>query len=328
MGAEMKVAILDDYQDAFRTLKCHSRLKGHDVAVYHDSVKEPAKLAERLNGADAVILLQQRTPFPRAAAERVTTLKLISQTGRNANHIDVAACTEKGILVCGAGAGIPNHTAELTWGLIFSVLRHIPEEVQRLKAGRWQTTIGTTVVGKTLGVYAYGRIGSIVAGVGRAFGMRVVCWGREGSTAKARADGFEVAASREAFFETADIVSLHIPLNKETRGIVKHSDLARMKPTALIVNTSRGPIIEEGALVRALKEGRPGFGAVDVYDDEPVLNGNHPLLKMDNAVCTPHLGYVDRDTYEKYYGAAVDSILAYAEGKPINVLNPEVLNKK
>jgi len=323
----MKVAILDDYQDVFRTLKCHSRLKGHDVAVYHDSVKEPAKLAERLNGADAVILLQQRTPFPRAAAERVTTLKLISQTGRHVNHIDVAACTEKGILVCGAGTGIPNHTAELTWGLIFSVLRHIPEEVQRLKAGRWQTTIGTTVVGKTLGVYAYGRIGSIVAGVGRAFGMRVVCWGREGSTAKARADGFEVAARREAFFETADIVSLHIPLNKETRGIVKHSDLARMKPTALIVNTSRGPIIEEGALVKALKEGRPGFGAVDVYDDEPVLNGNHPLLKMDNVVCTPHLGYVDRDTYEKYYGAAVDSILAYAEGKPVNVLNPDVLKK-
>jgi D-3-phosphoglycerate dehydrogenase len=302
-------------------------LKGHEVAVYHDSVKEPAQLAERLKGADAVILLQQRTPFPRAAAERVTTLKLISQTGRNVNHIDVAACTEKGILVCGAGAGIPNHTAELTWGLIFSVLRHIPEEVQRLKAGRWQTTIGTTVVGKTLGVYAYGRIGSIVASVGRAFGMRVVCWGREGSTAKARADGFEVATSREAFFEGADIVSLHLPLNKETRGIIKHSDLARMKPTALIVNTSRGPIIEEGALVRALKEGRPGYGAVDVYDDEPVLNGNHPLLRMENVVCTPHLGYVDRDTYEKYYGAAVDSILAYAEGKPINVLNPEAMKK-
>ena len=323
----MKVAILDDYQDVFRTLKCYRRLKGHEVAIYHDSVKEPAKLAERLNGAHAVILLQQRTPFPCAAAERVTTLKLISQTGRNVNHIDVAACTEKGILVCGAGAGIPNHTAELTWGLIFSVLRHIPEEVQRLKAGRWQTTLGNTVVGKTLGVYAYGRIGSIVANVGRAFGMRVVCWGREGSTGKARADGFEVAASREAFFETADIVSLHIPLNKETRGIVKHSDLARMKPTALIVNTSRGPIIEKDALVRALKEGRPGFGAVDVYEDEPVLNGDHPLLKMDNVVCTPHLGYVDRDTYEKYYGAAVDSNLAYAEGKPVNVLNPEVLKK-
>jgi len=323
----MKIAILDDYQDVFRTLKCYSKLKGHDVAIYHDSVKEPAKLAERLKGAEAVILLQQRTPFPRATAEKVTTLKLISQTGRNVNHVDLAACTEKGIMVCGAGAGLPNHTAELTWGLIFSALRHIPDEVQRLKAGRWQTTIGTAVVGKTLGVYAYGRIGSIVARAGRAFEMRVVCWGRDGSTGKARADGFEVAASREAFFETSDIVTLHLPLNKETRGIVKHSDLARMKPSALIVNTSRAPIIEEGALVKALKEGRPGFGAVDVYEDEPVLNGNHPLLKMDNVVCTPHLGYVDRDTYEKYYGAAVDNIVAYAEGKPINVLNPEVLNK-
>jgi len=324
----MKIAILDDYQDVFRTLKCYPRLKGHDVAVYHDSVKEPAKLAQRLEGADAVVLLQQRTPFPRAAAERVTTLKIISQTGRNVNHIDVAACSEKGIVVCGSGAGQVNHTAELTWGLILSVLRHIPEEVLRLKAGRWQTTIGTTVVGKTLGVYAYGRIGSLVAKVGRAFEMKVVCWGREGSTAKARADGFEIAPSREAFFESSDIVSLHIPLNKETRGIVKQSDLARMKPTALIVNTSRGPIIEEGALVRALKEGRPGYGAVDVFDDEPVLNGNHPLLKMDNVVCTPHLGYVDRDTYEKYYGAAVDNLLAFAEGKPVNVLNPEALNKK
>jgi len=254
----MKIAILDDYQDVFRTLKCYPRLKGHDVAVYHDSVKEPAKLAERLKGTDAVILLQQRTPFPRAAAERATTLKVISQTGRNVNHIDVAACTEKGIIVCGSGAGQVNHTAELTWGLILSVLRHIPEEVQRLKAGRWQTTIGTTVVGRTLGIYAYGRIGSLVAKVGRAFEMKVICWGREGSTAKARADGFEIALSREALFENSDIVSLHIPLNKETRGIVKHSDLARMKPTALIVNTSRGPIIEEGALVRALKEGQPG----------------------------------------------------------------------
>jgi D-3-phosphoglycerate dehydrogenase len=323
----MKIAILDDYQDVFRTLKCYPKLKGHDVAVYHDSVKEPAKLAERLKGADAVILLQQRTPFPRAAAEKVTTLKLISQTGRNANHIDLAACTEKGIMVCGTGAGVVNHTAELTWGLIFSALRHIPDEVQQLKAGRWQTTIGTTVVGKTLGIYAYGRIGSIVARAGRAFEMKVICWGRDGSTGRARADGFEVAASREAFFETSDIVSLHIPLNKETRGIVTHADLARMKPTALVVNTSRGPIIEKDALVKALKEGRPGFGAVDVFDDEPVLGGDHPLLKMKNVVCTPHLGYVDRDTYEKYYGAAVDSILAFAEGKPANVLNPEVLKK-
>src|SRR5882672_24802 len=319
----MKIAVLDDYQDVFRTLKCYPRLKGHEVVAFHDSEKDPVKLAARLDGFDAVILLQQRTPFPRAVVEKTRTLKVISQTGRNVNHIDVATCTEKGILVCGSGAGLPNHTAELTWGLIFSALRHIPEEVQQLRAGKWQTTLGTTVVGKTLGVYAYGRIGNIVAKVGRAFGMRVIAWGREGSTAQARTDGFEVAASREAFFETSDIVSLHIPLNKETRGIVKYADLARMKPTALIVNTSRGPIIEAESLVKALKEGRPGLGAFDVYDDEPVLGGNHPLFKMSNVVCTPHLGYVDRDTYEKYYGAAVDSVLAFADGKPVNILNPE-----
>ena len=323
----MKIAILDDYQDAFRTLKCAARLKGHEVTTYHDTVKDPARLAERLNSHDAAILLQQRTPIPRAVVEKLTRLKLLSQTGRNANHIDLAACTEKGITVCGTGAGAVNHTAELTWGLIFSSLRHIPEEVQRLKAGKWQTTVGTTVAGRTLGVYAYGRIGSIVAKAGRAFEMKVVCWGREGSTGREKTDGFEIAASREAFFENSDIVSLHIPLNKETRGIVTHADLARMKPTALIVNTSRGPIIEKGALERALKEGRPGSAALDVYDDEPVLGGDHPLLKMDNAVCTPHLGYVDRDTYEKYYGGAVDAILAFAEGKPVNLLNPEVLKK-
>ena len=322
----MKIAILDDYQDVFRTLKCYPKLKGHDVKVYHDSVKD-AQLVERLNGAEAVILLQQRTPVPRAVVDKLTTLKIISQTGRNAGHIDLEACTQKGIIVCGTGAGVVNHTAELTWGLIFSVLRHIPEDVAALKAGKWQTTIGTTVVGKTLGVYAYGRIGSIVARAGRAFDMKVICWGREGSTAKARADGYEIAASREAFFESADIVSLHIPLNKETRGIIKYDDLARMKPTALVVNTSRGPIIEKGALEKALKAGRPGWGAVDVYDEEPVLGGDHPLLKMKNCVCTPHLGYVDRDTYEKYYGAAVDGILAYAEGKPANLLNPDVLKK-
>jgi D-3-phosphoglycerate dehydrogenase len=327
-GEEMRIAVLDDYQDVFRTLSCYPRLAGHEVVVYHDTVKDPARLAERLNDADAAILLQQRTALTRQTVERLTRPRLISQTGRNVNHIDLAACTERGIVVCGSGTGLPNHTAELTWGLIFAALRHIPREVEELKRGRWQTTIGTTVVGKTLGVYAYGRIGSIVARVGRAFEMRVMCWGREGSTARARADGYEIAPSREAFFETCDIVSLHLPLNAETRGIVKYADLARMKPTALIVNTSRAGIVEDGALVRALREGRPGRGAVDVYEEEPVLGGDHPLLKMENVVCTPHLGYVDRDTYEKYYGAAVDAILAFAAGKPVNVLNPEALGKR
>ncbi|MGQ0525511.1 MAG: D-2-hydroxyacid dehydrogenase family protein [Betaproteobacteria bacterium] len=324
----MRIAVLDDYQDAFRKLKCHAKLHGHQVDVYHDTEKDPVRLAGRIRDAEAVLLTQQRSPFPRALAERVPNLKLISQTGRNANHIDVAACTERGIVVSAGGAGNPGPTAELAWGLILSALRRIPQEVQRMKEGKWQGSVGVGVEGKTLGIYAYGRIGSIVAKVGRAFGMRVVCWGREGSTARAREAGFEVASSREAFFENADVISIHLPLNKETRGIVKADDLARMKPTALIVNTSRAPLIVEGALAEALKRGRPGRAAVDVYEDEPVLNGKHPLIGMDNVVCTPHLGYVEEGTYESYFGTAIDQILAYAAGKPINVVNPEALGKK
>jgi D-3-phosphoglycerate dehydrogenase len=252
-------------------------------------------------------------------------LKLIAQTGRNTNHIDLAACTEKGIVVAAAGGGTSYSTAELAWGLIIASLRHIPHEVQQLKQGVWQTTVGTGLRGKTLGVYALGKIGGRVAEVGKAFGMNVTCWGREASQAKARELGYEVPASREAFFGNADIISLHIPLNKETRGIVTAADLARMKPAALIVNTSRAPLIANGALVEALKQGRPGFAAVDVYEDEPVIGGDHPLLKMPNVICTPHLGYVEKGTYENYYGTVIDSILAFAGGKPVNVLNPEAL---
>lgn len=323
----MKIAVIDDYQDAFRNLKSFPRLSGHEIVVYNDTEKDPARLAGRLRGAQAVVLTQQRSRFPRAVIERLPDLKLVSQTGRNAGHIDVAACTERGIVVCGGGGGNSSTTAEFTWGLILAALRHIPYEVRRLKEGHWQSTIGTGVNGKTLGIYAFGKIGSIVARVGKAFGMNVVCWGRGGSTARAKEAGFEVAASREAFFESADIVCLHLPLNKETRGIVTAQDLARMKTTAMIVNTSRAPIIAEGALVAALKTGRPGFAAVDVFEDEPVLGGNHPLLKLDNALCTPHLGYVEQATYESYYGVAVDQLLAWAASEPINVLNPDVLKK-
>ena len=323
----MKIAVIDDYQDAFRKLACFGKLKAHEVVVYNDTEKDPAKLAERLKDVDAVVLTQQRSPFPRAVAERLPKLKLISQTGRNAYHIDLEACTEKGIVVSAGGAGNPNPTAELTWGLILATLRRIPQEARRMKEGKWQGSVGTGVAGKTLGVYAYGRIGSIVAQVGRAFGMNVVCWGREGSTARAKEAGFAIAASREAFFSEADVVSLHLPLNKETRGIVTAADLALMKPTALIVNTSRAPLIAEGALVAALGKGRPGRAAIDVYEEEPVLGGNHPLVKMDNVVCTPHLGYVEEQTYESYFGTAIEQILAFAAGKPINVLNMEVLKK-
>lgn len=324
----MKIAVLDDYQDAFRTLQCYPKLKGHEVIVYNDTEKDPVRLAERLKEAEAVLLTQQRSPFPRAVIERLPKLRLLSQTGRNTSHIDIEACTEHGVLVSAAGSGDPHPTAELTWGLILAALRHIPYEVQRLRDGHWQSTLGVGVRGKTLGVYAFGRIGSLVAHVGRAFGARVLCWGREGSLARAREAGYEVAKSRESLFAESDILSLHLALNKDTRGIVTREDLARMKPTALIVNTSRAGIIAEGALVEALRAGRPGSAAVDVFEDEPVLGASHPLLKMDNVIATPHLGYVVRESYEIYYGGAVDQILAYAAGNPINVVNPEAIGKK
>jgi D-3-phosphoglycerate dehydrogenase / 2-oxoglutarate reductase len=324
----MKIAVIDDYQNAFRTLKSYPKLEGHEVVVFTDTETEIGKLADRLKDADAVVLTQQRSSFPRALIERLPKLKLIGQTGRAATHVDLDACTEKGIVVSAGGSGNSSATAELTWGLILSALRNLPFEVKQLKEGEWQSTLGTGVSGKTLGIYAYGKIGSIVAGVGRAFGARVVCWGREGSTARARAAGFEVAKSREEFFAEADILSLHLPLNKDTRGIVTRNDLARMKPTALIVNASRAGLIASGALVDALKAGRPGMAAVDVYEQEPVIDADHPLLKMDNVTCTPHLGYVTRETYEEYYGVVVDDILAFASGKPRNVLNPQAVARK
>jgi D-3-phosphoglycerate dehydrogenase len=265
--------------------------------------------------------------MPREVIEQLTTVKLISQTGRRTTHIDVDACTQKGIAVCAGGVSNSITTAEFTWGLLLAAVRNIPQEVAALKAGQWQSTLGTQLWGRTLGVYAYGKIGRLVAGYGHAFGMKVVCWGREGSTARARQDGFEIASSREAFFESCDFISLHLPLNKETRGIVTPADLACMPAHALLVNTSRSGLVGDQALADALVQGRPGRAAVDVYDDEPVLGANNPLLRLDNCLCTPHLGYVERDTYESYLGSAFDQVAAYAEGKPINVVNPEALGR-
>lgn len=323
----MKIVVIDDYQDAFRTMNVYARLKDHEVLVYNDTEKDPERLADRLKEAEAVVLTQQRSSFPRAVIERLPKLRLLSQTGSVTSHIDVAAATERGVIVSAAGSGNSHSTAELAWALILASLRHIPYEVQRLRAGHWQSTLGTAVYGRTVGVYALGRIGGIVAQAGRAFGARVLCWGREGTARRAQEAGYEMAPSREAFFAESDIVSLHIPLKPETRGIVTRDDLGRMKPTALIVNTSRARIIADGALVEALQAGRPGFAAVDVYEDEPVLGGAHPLLHLDNALCTPHLGYVERDKYEAHYTQVVDQIVAYASGRPINVVNPAALEK-
>jgi D-3-phosphoglycerate dehydrogenase / 2-oxoglutarate reductase len=324
----MKIAVIDDYQNAFRTLKSYPKLSEHEVVVFTDTETDIGKLADRLKDADAVVLTQQRSSFPRVLIERLPKLKLIGQTGRAATHVDLDACTEKGIVVSAGGTGNSNATAELTWGLILSALRNLPFEVKRLKEGHWQSTLGIGVNGKTLGIYAYGKIGSIVAAAGKAFGARVVCWGREGSTGRAKAAGFEVAESREDFFARSDILSLHLPLNKDTQAIVTGDDLARMKPTALIVNPSRAGLIAPGALVEALKAGRPGMAAVDVYEREPVIGADHPLLKMNNVTCTPHLGYVTREGYEEYYAVVVDDILAFAAGKPQNVLNPQAIAKK
>jgi D-3-phosphoglycerate dehydrogenase len=324
---DMNIAVIHDYADVFRTTLAYSRLKEHEVSIYTDPEKDPIRLSGQIGEAEALVLTQQRVVLGRDVIERLPKLRFISQTGRNVSHLDVEACTERHIVVSagGASSGPYSAVAELTWGLIIASLRHIPYEAQRLKQGYWQNTVGSHLYGLTLGVYSFGHIGSAVARVGRAFGMNVVCWGRESSTERARAEGFAIAGSREEIFENADVLSLHIVLNKETRGIVTAADLARMKPTALLVNTSRAPIIAEGALVAALEKGRPGFAAVDVFEDEPVVGADHPLLRMPNALCTPHLGYAERESYERLYNIAVDQLLAFAAGKPIDVVNPKAI---
>jgi D-3-phosphoglycerate dehydrogenase len=323
----MKIAVIHDYADALRKTRAFPKLQGHEVVIYNDPYLDPARVVEQVRGFDVLLLTQQRVNITRDILKQLPQLKFISQTGRNVSHLDVKACTDLGILVSAGGHEGKSPftvTGELAWALILAAQRHLPYEVEQMKQGHWHTTIGTRLNGNTLGIYSFGRIGSGVARVGRAFGMKVICWGREGSLARAREEGFEVAPSREAFFEQSDIISLHILSNDATRGIITAADLARMKPTSLLVNTSRAPIIEDGALVSALKKGRPGFAAIDVFEEEPVLGGNHPLLTMNNVLCTPHLGYNEKDSYEGVYSGGVEQILAYAAGRPINVLNPEI----
>ena len=324
----MKIVVLDDWSGTFRKLKCYTRLTDHEVIVYGDTEKDPEKLAERLDGAEAAIFTQERSHLQRELIERLSTIKIIAQTGSHRDHIDFAACTEKGIIVAAPGTkGVGVTTAELTWGLILASLRHIPQEVENMKRGIWQSTAGTGLRGRTLAIYGLGGIGSIVARVGKAFEMRVICWGREESRARIVAAGYKMPATRREFFESADVLSLHVYYNEETRGIITAADLACMKPTSVFVNTSRDGLVEPGALVVALKKGRPGRAAVDVYDAEPVLNGEHPLLRLPNVICTPHLGYATESTFESFYNKAIDSLLAYAAGSPINVLNPQALKQ-
>jgi D-3-phosphoglycerate dehydrogenase len=322
----VKVAILDDYFDTLRTLGCFAKLAGHEVKVWNDHLQETDALAARLKDAEALVLIRERTQIRAPLLEKLPKLRLISQRSVYP-HIDIDACTKQGILVCSnMHAGTPSYaTAELTWGLVIAAMRQIPQQAALLKAGTWQNGVWHTMRGKTLGIFSYGRIGAVVAGYGKAFGMKVAVWGREPSREKARADGCEVAKSKEDFFEQCDVVSLHMRLVDATRGIVKRADLDRMKPSALLVNTSRAGLIEPGALEAALKAGRPGMAAVDVFEKEPIKDGGHPLLKMDNVVATPHVGYVSRDEYELQFSDIFDQIVAFAAGKPINVVNPGAL---
>lgn len=316
----MRIVIPDDYQDAVRHLACFQMLAGHQVTVYHDHTEDIETLAKRFQEAEALVLIRERTPISGALLARLPRLKLIVQTGRQAPHLDLEACARQGITVVFSDSGsTPYATAELAWGMILASRRHIPREVAQLKAGHWQTTLGTGLYGQTLGVFGYGRIGKVVANYGRAFGMKVLVWGRERSLEQARNDGFETAASQDALFQQADVLSLHIKLVPETRGIVTPAHLARMKPTALLVNTSRAGLIEPGALEAALRAGRPGYAAVDVYEREPAVD--HPLLRQDNVVCTPHLGYVEQGTYESWFAAAFEQVLAFAEGRPVTKAN-------
>jgi D-3-phosphoglycerate dehydrogenase len=324
----MKITIVDDYHDTVRTLPCFKMLDGHDVTIWNDHVQDVDALAERLADTEALVLIRERTKIRTPLLERLPNLKLISQRSVYP-HIDIDTCTRRGVIVSSSQhMDTPSHaTAELTWALMLAAMRRIPQQMASLQAGNWQTGVGNSAHHKTLGIYGYGRIGKVVAGYGVAFGMNILVWAREASRERARADGYATADSKQAFFESCDVLSLHMRLYDATRGIVTAADLARMKPTALLVNTSRAPLIERGALEAALAAGRPGMAAVDVYEEEPVRDTAHPLLTMDNVVCTPHIGYVTHEEYEIQFSDIFDQILAYQAGAPINVVNPDVLPK-
>jgi D-3-phosphoglycerate dehydrogenase / 2-oxoglutarate reductase len=328
-GTVMNITILDDYHDTVRTLPCFAKLAAHSVTIHNDHLQDTDALAARLRDTEALVLIRERTKIRTPLLEQLPKLRLISQRSVYP-HIDIETCTKLGIIVSSSQhADTPSYaTAELTFGLILAAMRQIPQQMAALQAGKWQIGIGHTLRHKTLGIHGYGRIGSVVAGYARAFGMDVLVWAREAARARAAADGYAVAASKAAFYAQADIISLHMRLVDATRGIVTAEDLARMKPEALIVNTSRAGLIAPGALVAALRAGRPGMAAVDVYEDEPLRDVTHPLLTMPNVVCTPHIGYVSHEEYEIQFSDIFDQILAYAAGTPINVVNPDAQSRR
>jgi D-3-phosphoglycerate dehydrogenase len=331
----MNIVILDDYQDAVRKLKSAAKLEAYPAKVYTNTVKGVGQLSVRLRDADVIVLIRERTHITRQLVEKLPRLRMIAQTGRVGAHVDVDACTERGIVVT-EGVGSPVAPAELTWALVMTAMRRLPQYIQTLKHGGWQQSgmksasmpvnfgLGMVLKGKTLGIWGYGKIGQLVAGYGKAFGMKVLVWGRQAAREKALADGHQAANSREELFAESDVLSLHLRLNEETTGIVTLEDLGRMKPTALLVNTSRAELVAPEALIAALNRGRPGMAAIDVFESEPILQG-HALLRLENCICTPHIGYVELDSYELYFGAAFDNVVNFIRGTPTNIVNPGAL---
>jgi len=331
----MNIVILDDYQDVVRKLNCSDKLEPYPAKVYTNTIKGVGQLSVRLKDAEILVLIRERTHITRQLIEKLPKLKMISQTGKIGSHVDVTACTERGIVVA-EGTGSPIAPAEMTWALIMAAMRRLPQYINNLKHGAWQQSglkssamptnfaLGQVLKGKTLGIWGYGKIGQLLAGYGKAFGMRVLLWGSETSRALAVEHGFEAAASREEFFSQSDIVSLHLRLNDATRGIVTQEDLQSMKTTSLLVNTSRAELIEPDALIAGLNRGRPGMAAIDVFESEPILQG-HALLRLENCICTPHIGYVEQESYELYFGTAFDNVVNFIKGTPTNIVNPGAL---
>jgi len=320
----MKIVIPDDYQDMVHRLPSYALIRHHNVVRYREPARDLEHLVERLRDADVVVAIRERVTFSRELLARLPKLKLLALVGRGASTIDFAACTELGIPVSTGKSNSPVAPAELTIALIVASRRNIALEAERMKRGDWPCTLSHRLRGSTLGIFGLGAIGSLVAEAGRGLGMMVLAFGQQGTAARAAAAGYEVAASKTEFFERADILSLHVRLKPDTRGIVGADDLARMKPTALIVNTSRAELIAPGALVAALQAGRPGYAAVDVYEEEPVTGGNHPLLKMPNALCVPHLGWAEWDNFDLYFGEAFEQIVAFEKGEKMRLANPDV----
>lgn len=322
----MHIVIPDDYQNVIRSLDCFATLSGHQVSLYHDAADDVQVLAERFADADALVLTRERTPIDEALLARLPKLKLISQTGKVSSHLDMDACTRHGVAVM-EGRGSPIAPAELTWALIINARRQLFPAMRAMYAGQWQVNLGQRLAGQTLGIWGYGKIGQRLARYAQAFEMSVLVWGSEASRQAALADGHRAASSRAAFFAEADVLSLHLRLVEATRHLVTAADLALMKPSALLVNTSRAELIAPGALLEALNKGRPGFAALDVFEQEPLVDIDHPLLRHPGVLCTPHLGYVEREGYELYFGDAFANVRAFFAGEDCALANPQVIAK-